>query len=76
MRRAAVTSFQILMALLAFGLTAYSLGDLSGEKPAAAFYLVWVRILGLFLLGVWFTVYAVRNLLGLGRAGDPPAERP
>lgn len=72
MRRIVLIGFQSLMALIAFGIMAYSLQDLSPSRAPSGLALAWVRVVSIFLIGVLFTLYAVRNLLRIGKAYAEP----
>jgi hypothetical protein len=62
-KRILLIIFQVLMALLLFGLTAYSYVQLEGsDKVPFALWMARIRLVAEFLAGILFTVFALRNL--------------
>ena len=69
MRRVFLIVFQSLSSIVAFGFAAEAFS--SSFRPTEASSLVWIgrfRALCLFLIGVVFVIFAIRNFLRIGKA--------
>lgn len=74
MRRILLIAFQSLLAVAAFGISAFQFVNRSSEVPASAQAFRWVTVASFFLIGVLGVVLAGRHLLRIGKAYDEAPE--